>query len=128
MADSPDKTSPPELSTRTGSCHCGAVRFEVDTDLSSVISCNCSMCQRAGTLLAFVPADRFRLLSGQDAMTDYQFNRMNIHHQFCKTCGIKPFGRGTATNGAQMVAVNARCLDGVEIADLNIVVVDGRSF
>ncbi len=116
-----------ETRTWTGSCHCGAVRFEVDTDLAQVVSCNCSMCQRAGTLLAFVQESRFRLLQGENRMTDYQFNRMNIHHVFCSTCGIKPFGHGLGPGGVKMIAINARCLEGVEIAALNIAYVDGRS-
>jgi len=98
----------------TGSCHCGQVRFEVDADIAEVGACNCSMCRRAGTLLAFVPATRFTLLSGAEALTSYQFNKHVIDHVFCSRCGIKPFARGAAADGTPMVAVNARCLDGVD--------------
>ena len=66
----------------TGGCHCGKVRFEVDMDLKEVISCNCSMCAKRGSLLAFVPEENFTLLSGEDALTDYQFNKKVIHHLF----------------------------------------------
>lgn len=112
----------------TGSCHCGAVRFEVDADISQVGACNCSMCRRAGTLLAFVPASQFTLLSGQEALTSYKFNRHVIDHVFCSRCGIKPFARGTAQDGTPMIAVNARCLDGVD-ADTQFTVThfDGAS-
>src|SRR5688572_4938554 len=84
----------PEPKTYTGSCHCGNVRFEVSADLSTVNACNCSMCSRAGYLLAFVPAAQFKLLAGEDAQSDYQFNKKVIHHLFCKTCGVRSFGRG----------------------------------
>ena len=55
----------------TGGCHCGKVRYEVDADIGSVVACNCSMCGKAGTLLAFVPATSFKLLSDEDALVDY---------------------------------------------------------
>ncbi|HEY3498716.1 MAG TPA: GFA family protein [Polyangiaceae bacterium] len=112
----------------TGSCHCGKVRYEVELDLATpVISCNCSMCGRSGTLLTFVPAERFTLLSGEDALTDYQFNRHAIHHLFCSTCGIKSFAKGVAPNGAETRAVNARCLEGVDLQSLTVKDFDGKS-
>ena len=77
-----------ETKTYSGSCHCGRVRYEADADLSQVMSCNCSICRQRGTLLAFVPEDKFRLQSGADALTEYQFNKKIIHHLFCSTCGV----------------------------------------
>ncbi|HEY8943788.1 MAG TPA: GFA family protein, partial [Polyangiaceae bacterium] len=94
---------------------------------SQVISCNCSICQRAGHLLAFAPASQFQLLSGEDALVDYQFNTHVIHHLFCATCGVRSFGRGTAPNGDATVSINARCLDGVDVEKLKVVHFDGRS-
>lgn len=111
----------------TGGCQCGAVRYEVKADLDSTITCNCSRCGRLGAILTFAPVDSFTLLSGQDAMTDYQFNRKAIHHLFCATCGIESFARGTGPDGTEMIAVNVRCLDGVEVADLAPQAFDGRS-
>lgn len=112
----------------TGGCHCGKVRYEAKVDLSSpVIRCNCSMCGRSGTLLAFIPASRFRLLSGEETLTDYQFNKHVIHHLFCRVCGIKSFARGTAPDGSPTVAINTRCLDGVEVDQLKVQTFDGRS-
>jgi len=111
-----------------GSCHCGAVRYTVEIDLSQpVISCNCSMCGRSGTLLTFAPAEKFHLEKGSDSLTDYQFNKHVIHHVFCKTCGIKSFVRGTKPDGSAMVAINVRCLEGVELDKLDVKHVDGRS-
>jgi hypothetical protein len=114
--------------THQGSCHCGNVRYEVSLDLEKpVLSCNCSMCGRSGTLLSFVPASEFTLLAGEDALRDYQFNRHLIHHLFCTTCGIKPFARGQMPDGTPTVAVNVRCLEGVDLDALAIQTFDGKS-
>ena len=115
-----------ELQSHTGGCHCGKVRYQVKIDLSTpVISCNCSMCGRVGSLLSFVPAQQFTLLSGEDSLTDYQFNKHVIHHLFCKTCGIKPFARGSGPKGPT-VAINMRSLDDVDVEKLAVKHVDGK--
>lgn len=116
------------MSHYTGSCHCGAVKYDVDLELGKVISCNCSMCGRSGTLLAFVPPAQFTLRAGEDQLTTYHFNRHMIDHLFCKVCGIKPFARGKKPDGGEMIAVNARCLEGVDVSTLEIQQVDGKSF
>jgi hypothetical protein len=117
-----------ETQTRQGGCHCGAVRYAVDLDTQpSGLSCNCSMCGRAGTLLSFVPLSRFRLERGEDATTDYLFHKHHIHHLFCRTCGIKSFARGTGADGQEVVAINVRCLDGFEPHQFRVTEVDGRS-
>jgi hypothetical protein len=103
------------------------VQYEVQADLSSVISCNCSICSRTGALLAFVPAAQFKLRKGEDAQGDYQFNKHVIHHLFCKTCGIRSFSKGIGPGGAEMRAINVRCLEGVDLDKLEIKKVDGRS-
>src|ERR1700687_3157062 len=100
--------------TYTGGCQCGAVRYQVSADITEVISCNCSRCGRLGSLLAFAPAADFKLTSGEGATTDFQFNKHNINHLFCSTCGIQSFARGKGPGAAEMVAINVRCLDGVD--------------
>lgn len=90
------------------------------------MSCNCSICSKRGSLLAFAPADRFLLVSGEDRLSDYQFNKKVIHHLFCRNCGVQPFARGTAPDGAEMVAINVRCLDGVDIPALPVTPFDGK--
>ena len=114
--------------TYTGGCQCGKVRYEVSLGLGEVLACNCSRCGRLGSLLAFTPAENFKLISGEGALTEYQFNKHVIHHLFCATCGIQSFARGKRPDGAEMVAVNARCLDGVEPDSLKVKKVDGRKF
>ena len=96
-------------------------------DLSHpVIACNCSMCGRTGTLLTFVSATEFTLLSGQDVLTDYQFGSKRIHHLFCSVCGVKSFARGESKDGPT-VAINSRCLDEVDLAALNVTNFDGKN-
>jgi hypothetical protein len=110
-----------------GSCHCGNVRFEVQTSLDTVLQCNCSICSRAGYLLAFVPADQFKLLSGAGAQSDYQFNKKHIHHMFCSTCGVRSFGHGKGPDGTEMYAINVRTLDGVDLDALQVKKVNGKA-
>lgn len=117
-----------DIETRRGGCHCGKVRYEVKIDLAKpVISCNCSMCGRSGTLLEFLPATDFTLLSGEDVLTDYQFNKHVIHHLFCRVCGIKSFARGVGKGGVATVAINTRCLDDIDITRLAVTPFDGKS-
>ncbi|HET9599154.1 MAG TPA: GFA family protein [Anaeromyxobacteraceae bacterium] len=113
--------------TYEGGCHCGAVRYRVTLDLQApAITCNCSICSKTGTILTFAPAERFQLLSGQEALTDYQFGKKRIHHLFCSRCGIRSFARGVAPDGRAVAAVNARCLDGVDPAALATKPFDGK--
>ena len=120
MSDAP-------LSSVKGSCHCGAVRYTADVDLSQpVMACNCSICSRAGYLLTFVPAARFHLESGEDALTDYRFARAAISHPFCSTCGIRSFCSGEDASGA-MYGINARCLEDIDPEVLTVHRVDGKS-
>ncbi len=115
------------VQTYAGSCHCGKVRFEATTELSKVISCNCSMCARSGYLLTFVAEDKFKLLSGEGELSDYQFHKRVIHHVFCRNCGVRSFARGAGPDGKTTYAVNVRCLEGVDVDALAITKVDGRS-
>lgn len=117
----------PEARTYRGSCHCGAVAYEATTDLAQVVACNCSRCSRLGWLISFVGADRFKLLSGADDLAEYRFNTRQIAHLFCTTCGIESFARGKGPDGAEMVCVNLRCLEGLDPEALTPTKVDGRS-
>jgi hypothetical protein len=117
-----------DAKTYKGSCHCGKVRYSVNADLSGeMIACNCSICGRSGTLLTFVPAAQFTLEQGEHDLTDYQFGKKSIHHHFCSTCGVRSFAQGSMPDGTKMIAVNARCLEGVKVEDLKIKQWDGAS-
>lgn len=102
------------MTTHAGSCHCGAVAFEVDTDLETVIECNCTHCYRKGLMLTFVEPEAFRLTAGEGATKPYLFNRHAIEHQVCPTCGVEPYARGRTPDGREQIAVNLRCLTDVE--------------
>lgn len=107
-----------------GGCHCGAVRFEVTSNLVPLMSCNCSICAKRAWILTFVPPQQFKLISGESSLTDYQFGKKNIHHLFCSTCGVASFGRGTGPQGP-MVSINVRCLDQVDVGALTVTPYDG---
>jgi hypothetical protein len=115
--------------TYSGGCQCGAVRYEVAADIQGLVACNCSRCSKLGSLLAFAPADDFKLISGDGATTEYRFNKHVIHHLFCSTCGIQSFARGKRpSDGADVIAINVRCLDDVDPDSFPVTKVDGRGF
>ena len=102
--------------TYDGACHCGRVRFRVTTELARVVDCNCSICAMKGFLHLIVEPACFELVSGADALTSYRFNTGVAEHKFCKHCGIHPFY--TPRSDPDKVDVNARCLQGVNLASL----------
>lgn len=110
-----------------GGCHCGAVRYSVEIDLSRPITCNCSYCTKRGSILAFAPADGFALERGADSLSEYRFNTRRIEHLFCSSCGMESFARGTMPDGSRTVAVNVRCLEDVDLRQLDPHEYDGRS-
>jgi len=115
------------MTQHRATCHCGNVALEFDADIQGALSCNCSICSKKGSILAFAPRGEFRLLSGESDLADYLFNKHVINHRFCRTCGVESFAFGTRPNGQEMAAINVRCLDGVDVAALNPVPFDGRS-
>lgn len=95
-----------------GSCHCGAVKFEIEApEVIECTDCNCSICSKAGFLHLILPLSKFKLLSGQDNISTYTFNTGVAKHTFCKTCGVKAFY--TPRSNPDGVDVNVRCLDPV---------------
>lgn len=108
-----------------GGCHCGRVRFEVEAprDLD-VLDCNCTICRKSGYLHLIVPRARFRLVQGDDALTDYRWGTGAACHRFCSVCGIKSFY--VPRSHPDGIDVNARCLDEDGIDRLSIRPFDGR--
>ncbi|GHE41597.1 GFA family protein [Vulcaniibacterium thermophilum] len=111
---------------KTGSCHCGAVRFTVEGAPEQAVECNCSHCRRKGFLLWFVPRAALEVHAGEDRLSTYTFNRHVIQHRFCATCGCQAFGLGRSPDGAEMAAINIRCLDDFDALDVPRVPFDGR--
>jgi hypothetical protein len=115
--------------THQGSCHCGAVAFDLEGEVTEAIDCNCSMCRRRGGLLAFFPREALTLTTPESDFATYRFNKEHLAHHFCPTCGIAPFSEGAdPRTGAKMVAVNVRCLPNVDLSALKVAQVDGASF
>ena len=109
-----------------GSCHCGAVAFEVDAPERFVaLRCNCSVCTKSGFLHLIVPITRFRLLRGEEHLATYTFNTGVAQHYFCRTCGMKPFY--VPRSNPDGMDVNVNCLDpfpdGIEVEPF-----DGRNW
>lgn len=109
-----------------GSCHCGQVRFEVEGAPTEVMACNCSICSRKGVLMWFVPRAQFKLLTPAGALATYTFNKHAIQHRFCPKCGIHTHGEAKSPQGNEMAAVNARCLEGVDLDALKVNHFNGR--
>ena len=114
------------MKTYTGGCHCKKVRFEVTMDLKKAMTCNCSHCAMKGVVLTFVPEKQFKLLSGQDNLTEYRFNKKVIQHLFCKTCGVQSFGKGKKPDGSASVAINLRCVDNLDLSKIPTTEFNGR--
>ena len=111
----------------TGGCHCGRVRFEVRAPANIEVSeCNCSICSKSGYQHLIVPADRFALLSGKDALTSYSFNTQTAKHLFCSVCGIKSFY--VPRSHPDGYSVNARCLDPGTVEAMAVKYIDGRNW
>ena len=113
--------------THTGGCHCGRVRFEIDAPARiEVKDCNCSICAKSGYLHLIVPKSQFKLLSGSEALTTYEFNTGTAKHLFCSFCGVKSFY--VPRSHPDGYSVNARCLDAGTVEELTIVPYDGRNW
>jgi hypothetical protein len=109
-----------------GSCHCGNVAFEIDGTIEGAMACNCSMCQRKGTLMWFVPREQLKLKTPDANAATYTFNKHVIHHRFCPICGIHPYGEGKDPKGNAMAAINLRCIEGLDLDSIPVQHYNGR--
>jgi hypothetical protein len=111
-----------------GSCHCGRIAFEVEADFSQAVDCNCSLCRRRGSLLAFVPRERLKLKTPVENLSTYRFNRHVIDHHFCSTCGTAPFAEADAKGGEKGAMINLRCLTDFDLDSVEVIRFDGASY
>jgi hypothetical protein len=120
------------IKTYQGSCHCGKVRFEAELDLSAGTGkCNCSICTKTRSWAVQLKPGAFRLLEGERELSDYTHGSKSVHFQFCKHCGVRPFGQGNIPEaGGEFVSVSVGCLDDVdptELAEAPVRYFDGRN-
>jgi hypothetical protein len=109
--------------THHGGCHCRRVRFEVDAPaVVDALDCTCSICRMTGFLHLIVPASRFRLVSGEDALADYRFNTGAARHLFCRHCGVKSFY--VPRSHPDGYSINVRCLDPGSVVELRVAAFD----
>ncbi|MCH9770436.1 MAG: type I-B CRISPR-associated protein Cas8b1/Cst1 [Gammaproteobacteria bacterium] len=109
-----------------GHCHCRKVEFTVNTDLAVLYKCNCSFCSRRNARMILLDRKDFNLLSGKEDLTCYQFDSMQAKHYFCKHCGIYIYHQ--TRRSKDLLGVNSHCLEGVDIFDIEIKLVDGKSY
>lgn len=126
-----NETARPQAKTFTGSCHCGAIRFEADIDLAKgTIRCNCSLCTKLRCWPAIVGPAAFRLLQGKGELAVYRCNSLKEQHLFCRHCGVRPYGIGDSPRWGPYYAVSVNCLDNIgadELAAAPITYLDGRN-
>ena len=109
-----------------GSCHCGAVTFEVSGKIEKGMMCDCSICKRKSALMGAVPPEDFTLKTGAENLSLYQFNTMAAMHYFCKTCGIYTHHKRRRD---EFIGFNTGCLDGFDKDQLDeIIQVPGSTF
>ena len=112
------------MRTHNGGCHCGRVRFQVIAPAKlDVADCNCSVCSKFAYLHLIVPAARFTLLSGREALSTYTFNTHVAQHYFCATCGVKSFY--LPRSHPDGISVNVRCIDSGTIEGMTVRPFDG---
>ena len=111
----------------SGRCHCGAVQYEAEVDLSSAFRCNCTICTKLSAVVASTRPSAFHLLSGEEWLREYRFGQKRIARFFCDRCGVHCFGRGYLEEvGGDYVSVNFNCLDDVDPNAIPILFWDGR--
>ena len=111
--------------TYAASCHCGLVRIEVTAELSEVFDCNCSICARSGFLHWYVAPEQVRLVTQKVQLSTYMWRSATGGQHFCPTCGAAVIR--TSTQFPPPVSINARCLEGIDLADLTIRRFDGKT-
>jgi hypothetical protein len=106
-----------------GSCHCGAVRFTVESEITDPYTCDCSLCRRRGATMASVHESKLRITAGEDRLVLYQWNARIAKHYFCTTCGVYPFHR--KRSAPDHYGVNLACIEDFDLAGQPVRKADG---
>jgi len=100
------------MTTLQGSCHCGAVRFEVE-EPEWVMDCNCSRCRLYGSLWAYYPESEVKFAGAPDTSVYMWGDRMLEFHT-CHTCGCATHFTNVDKSDNYPMAVNGRLLRGLD--------------
>ncbi|MGY3583455.1 hypothetical protein ACVIGB_007480 [Bradyrhizobium sp. USDA 4341] len=106
-----------------GSCHCGAVTFRIDADISELTTCDCSLCRRKNAIMAKVHECELVILSGEDLLSAYVWNTSRAKHFFCSRCGVYTFHRKRAA--PDHFGVNVFCLENFDVGAFRLRATDG---
>lgn len=110
-----------------GGCHCRGVRFSVLAPSSlRVVDCNCSICHMKRNTHFIVPANKFKLTSGEDLLVTYSFNTHQAKHKFCRICGVQCFY--IPRSNPDGFAVTLNCLDPGTVTATEVVHFDGKNW
>ncbi len=106
------------MEIKQGSCHCGAVVFQVElaSGWENLRRCNCSLCKRKGAVMADVLLEKFSILKGADILTLYQWNTRKAKHYFCSVCGI--YTHHQRRSDPTRFGFNVACIEGVDVNQL----------
>ncbi len=113
------------IRTHEGTCHCGAIRFQISSAFEELTTCDCSICRRKNALMVKVPESQFKLFAGQEALSAYQFHTRTATHYFCKFCGIYPFHRKRVS--PDFFGINVYCLEGFDPAGIPVRATSGAA-
>ena len=91
------------------SCHCGAVKLEVELAPAQVTECNCSICRRYGALWAYYSPAQVRVIANDMATDRYLWGSKSIDFHRCRHCGCVTHWAAAAPPAARM-GVNARLM------------------
>ena len=98
---------------QSGSCLCGSVQFEFDSEIREFHHCHCKTCRKAHATVfgssALVNASAFRVRSGKDMISEYSSSAGKIRY-FCSNCGTHVFARGDQVPDDVILRIGA--LDG----------------
>jgi hypothetical protein len=108
----------------SGACHCGAVRFEVESAAEEMTTCDCSLCVKKNALMIRVPANALRIVAGEEILSTYQWNTGRAKHHFCSRCGIYTFHR--KRSDPESFGINIFCLEGFDSTELPVRATEGK--